>query len=76
MATSIFQTTEKNPTFSKHGNGQFGNVIRAGWKLTRLGKKKQAIIADYLSYNNVDKVYMRKGKIYAFFLNGIEKEIT
>jgi hypothetical protein len=76
MAISIFQSTDKNPSFSTRGNGQFGNVIRTGWKPTRLGEKKQAIIAAFISESNVDKVYMRKEKIYAFFLNGTEKEIA
>lgn len=74
--TTLFQTTEKNPIFSKRGNGQFGNVIRTGWIPSKLGEKKKQIIIKTLKESSVDQVYRRGNKIYAFYLNGTESQIA
>lgn len=73
---TVFQTSESNPYFSTKGNGQFRNVTRSGWKLSRLGEKKKKVIIDALKNTDVDKVYKRNNKIYALFLNGAEKVIA
>lgn len=74
--TTLFQTSDKNPTFSTKGNGQFGNVTRTGWKPSRLGEKKKLAIIDALNDIDVDTVYKRGNQIYAFLLNGTEKVIA
>ncbi len=74
--TTLFQTSGKNPVFATNGNGQFGNVTRTGWKPSRLGEAKKLIIVKYLNDIDVDQVYKRGNKIYAFFLNGTEKHIA
>lgn len=74
--TQLFQTSDVNPTFSTKGNGQFGNVIRKGWVPSKLGEKKRNIIITALNNSNVDKVYKRGNKIYAFYLNGLESQIA
>lgn len=74
--TTLFQTSEKNPTFSTKGNGQFGNVTRTGWKPSRLGESKKHIIINALNDSDVQQVYKRGNKIYAFLLNGTEKLIA
>jgi hypothetical protein len=72
---TVFQTIEKNPTFSIVGNGQFGNLTRTGWVRSRLGESKKLIIIEAITDSNVDKVYKRGNKIYAMLLNGTEKVI-
>lgn len=61
--------------FSNRGNGQFGNVVRTGWKKATLSSQKTAIVAKYLANNDVDKVYKRGRSIYAAYLNGVEEKI-
>ncbi len=73
---TLFQTTAVNPIFSTKGNGQFGNVVRTGWVSCKLGKSKKQIISDALNNSNVQQVYKRGNKIYAFYLNGIESQIA
>ena len=73
---TLFQTSGKKPKFSTRGNGTFGNVTRTGWKKSRLGKAKKAIIIKALNDSNIDQVYKRGNKIYAFMLNGTENEIA
>ena len=72
----LFQTSEKNPSFSTMGNGQFGNVLRTGWKPSRLGEAKKQIIVKALSDSDVSEVYQRGNKVFAFLLNGTEKRIV
>lgn len=74
--TTLFQTSERNPKFSTKGNGKFGNVTRSGWKKSRLGEVKKQAIIEALNDSNVDQVYKRGNKIYAFLLNGNEKGIA
>ena len=73
---TLFQTSEKNPTFALKGNGQYGYVTRTGWKKSRLGKCKKNIIIDALNNSDVQQVYKRGSKIYALLLNGTEKVIA
>jgi len=61
--------------FSKTGNGIFGNIIRTGWKKTKLGKVKQQRIIIALDHVHTDKVYRRGNRIYKSLLNGLEIEI-
>jgi hypothetical protein len=72
---NLFQTSEKNPIYSRNGNGRFGNVIRTGWKPSKLGEIKKKKILTALEDSDVDKVYRRGNKIYALLLNGVEKNI-
>lgn len=72
---NLFQTSEKNPSFSTKGNGNFENVTRTGWKPSRLGEAKKHIIVNALNDSNVQQVYKRGNKIHAFLLNGTEKNI-
>ena len=74
--TALFQTSEKNAKFSTKGNGTFGNVIRTGWIKSRLGEVKKHAIIEALNDSNVDQVYKRCNKIYAFLLNGTETQIA
>jgi len=74
--TTIYQTSEKNPTFSTIGNGQFGAVIRTGWKESRLGEGKRRIIINALSNSDTDKVYKRGKSIFRNLLNGTEQKIA
>ena len=74
--TTLFETEEKNPVFSTVGNGQFGNVRRTGWKPARLGEAKKQIIVNALNNSDVQQVFRRGRKIYAFFINGTEKIIA
>lgn len=73
---TLFQSSEKNPSFSTKGNGQFGNITRTGWKISKLGKTKKRSILNALNDINVQQVYKRGNKIYAFLLNGTEKVIS
>lgn len=73
---TLFQTSEKNPTFSTKGNGQFGNVIRTGWKPSRLGENKKQIVIQSLKDSGVDKVYKRGNNVFALYLNGVERKIA
>jgi hypothetical protein len=73
--TTLFQSSDKNATFSKIGNGQFGNVIRSGWKPCKLGEAKKQIILQALDNSSIDKVYKRGNKIFALHLNGKEEQI-
>ena len=73
---TLFQTSEKNPSFSTKGNGQYGYVTRTGWKKSRLGKFKKNIIINTLNDSDVQQVYKRGSKIYALLLNGTEKVIA
>ena len=73
---TLFQTSEKNPSFSTQGNGQYGYVIRTGWKKSRLGKRKKKVIINTLNDSDVQQVYKRGNKIYALLLNGNEKVIA
>jgi len=74
--TTLFQTSDKNAKFSTKGNGTFGNVTRTGWKKSRLGEVKKQAIIEALNDSNVDQVYKRGNKIYAFLLNGTETQIA
>lgn len=74
--TTLFQTSEKNAKFSTKGNGTFGNVTRTGWVKSRLGEVKKQAIIEALNDSNVDQVYKRGSKIYAFLLNGTETQIA
>lgn len=74
--TNLFQTSEKNPTFSTKGNGQFGPVIRTGWKPVKLGDKNKSIILSALNNSDVQQVYKRGKSIYALYLNGVESVIN
>ena len=66
--TTLFQTSDKkNPVFSTNGNGQFGSVTRTGWKRSKLGEAKKQIIVNALNDIDVQQVYERGNKIYAFF---------
>ena len=73
---TLFQTSDKNAKFSTKGNGTFGNVTRTGWKKSRLGEVKKQAIIEALNDSNVDQVYKRGNKIYAFLLNGTETQIA
>jgi hypothetical protein len=73
---TLFQTSETNPTFSTKGNGQFGNVTQTGWKASRLGEAKKRLVLGALGDSDVQQVYKRGNKIYAFLLNGTEKVIA
>ena len=74
--TTLFQTSDKNAKFSTKGNGTFGNVTRTGWEKSRLGEVKKQAIIEALNDSNVDQVYKRGNKIYAFLLNGTETQIA
>jgi len=74
--TTLFQTSDKNAKFSTKGNGKFGNVIRKGWKKSRLGEVKKQAIIKALNDSDVAQVYKRGNKIYAFLLNGTETQIA
>ena len=73
---NLFQTSEKNPTFSTKGNGKSGNVTRTGWKPSRLGEVKKKAIIEALSDSDVQQVYKRGNKIFALLLNGTEKTLA
>jgi hypothetical protein len=73
---TLFQTSEKNPSFSTKGNGKFGYVTRTGWKKSRLGNRKKNIIINALNDRDVQQVYKRGSKIYALLLNGTEKVVA
>lgn len=66
---------QKCVTFSLTGNGTFGNVVRTGWKESKLNYVKTCIIKNALESPNVDKVYRRGGKYYKLMLNGEEARI-
>lgn len=66
---------EASNIFSTRGNGQFGNIIRTGWSLTKLGKAKQDRIHKALIDSDVDQVYRKGSKIYKSLLNGNQVEI-
>ena len=74
--TTLFQTSDKNAKFSTKGNETFGNVTCTGWKKSRLGEVKKQAIIEALNDSNVDQVYKRGNKIYAFLLNGTETQIA
>jgi len=72
---TLFQTLGKNVQFSTRGNGNYGFVIRTGWKVSRLGEAKKLAIIEALDDSNVDQVYRRENKIYALLFNGTEKRL-
>ena len=73
---TLFQTSEKNPTFSTRGNGVFGNVKRTGWERSKdLTPAETLAIINALDNSNVDKVYKRGKVLFAFLLNGREKNL-
>lgn len=75
--TELFETTgTTSRTFATIGNGQFGNVVRTGWRPSKLGEKKKQSIVKALQDSDVDQVYMRHGKIYKLFLNGTERQLS
>lgn len=45
-------------------------LIRYGFKKSRLGSKKQALIIEALNHHHTDKVFVENGKIYKLLLNG------
>lgn len=73
--SGIYQSTGKNPVFSTRGNGVFGGVTRSGWKPAKMSERSKNTILSALGKSDVQQVYRRKNKLFAFLMNGTEKEL-